>query len=311
MRQRHVLQDQAGNPDGGAGAAPGAPAGGGGDAPAAGAAAGAAPAVAAPAAGAGSVLAAGAAAPAPASGDPVSGAAPAPAATPHGIPEKYLVKKGEAVDLEASAKKLAEGYQALAKRLGTGELPPATPDEYAPTLPETINLDALKADPEYQGFLKAAHAKGITNAQLGFVIEEYARREQAKAPSPERAFAELQKAWESPAEFQANARHAFKAISTFGEGLTDAEKAALDASPVALRVLARVGAQLSEDVAPILDGSQAAQTWQQRVSELQAHPAYTDRSHPEHNRVVQQVTQLYERRHGSKPVGRLTAAMTK
>lgn len=235
------------------------------------------------------------------------GAAPALAST-HGIPEKYVVKAGDKVDIEASAKKLAEGYQALAKRLGTGELPPATPDEYAPTLPETMNIDAIKADPEYQGFLKAAHAKGITNAQLGFVIEEYARREATKAPTPERAFADLQKAWATPAEFQANARHAFKAISTFGEGLTDAEKAALDANPVALRVLARVGAQLSEDVAPILDGTAAAQTWEQKVGELRAHPAYMDRAHPEHNRVQAQITALYQRRHGAKPVGALMTA---
>lgn len=235
---------------------------------------------------------------------------PAPA-TPHGIPEKYLVKAGDKVDVEASAKKLAEGYAALAKRLGSGDLPPATPDEYAPPLPETIKLDALKADPEYQGFLKAAHAKGITNAQLGFVIEEYARREQAKAPSPERTFSELQQVWQTPAEFQANARHAFKAISAFGEGLTDAEKAALDANPVALRVLARVGAQLNEDVAPILDGTAAAQTWDQKVAELRAHPAFMDRRHPEHDRVQQQITALYNRRHGSKPVGKLIGAQTK
>lgn len=237
--------------------------------------------------------------------------APAAPATPHGIPEKYLVKAGDTVDLEASAKKLAEGYKALAFKLGTGDLPPATPDEYAPTLPDTIKLDALKADPEYQGFLKAAHAKGITNAQLGFVIEEYARREASKAPSPERTFAELQQVWQTPAEFQANARHAFKAISTFGEGLTDAEKQALDANPVALRVLARVGAQLSEDSAPILDGTDAAQTWEQKVAELRAHPAYMNRTHPEHDRVQQQITALYNRRHGSKPVGKLIGAQVR
>lgn len=257
------------------------------------------------------MLAAGAAAPAGAAGDPPAGAPAAAPASPHGIPDKYLVKKGDAVDLEASAKKLAEGYQQLAKRLGAGDVPPPSPEEYAPTLPETIKIDALKADPEYQGFLKAAHAKGITNAQLGFVIEEYARREQAKAPSPERTFTELQQVWATPAEFNANARHAFKAISTFGEGLTDAEKAALDSNPVALRVLARVGAQLSEDVAPILEGTAAAQTWDQRVAELRAHPAYMDRTHPEHTRVQQQITALYERRHGSKPVGKLLGAQAR
>ena len=215
------------------------------------------------------------------------------------------------VDVEASAKKLAEGYQALAKRLGSGDLPPATPDEYAPKLPETMSIDTLKADPAYQSFLKGAHARGMTNAQLGYVIEEFAQREAAKAPSPERTFSELQQVWQTPAEFQANARHAFKAISAFGEGLTDAEKAALDANPVALRVLARVGAPLNEDVAPILDGTAAAQTWEQKVGELRAHPAYMDRRHPEHDRVQQQITALYNRRHGSKPVGKLIGAQVR
>jgi hypothetical protein len=256
----------------------------------------------------GSVLAAGASAPAGAPGDLGAGAAPAAPAAAHGIPDKYVVKAGDKVDIEASAKKLAEGYQALAKRLGTGELPPATPDEYAPTLPETIKLDALKADPAYQGFLKAAHAKGINNAQLGFVIEEYAKREAANAPNPERAARELQQVWSEPGEWQTNARHAFKAISTFGVDLSDAEKAALDSNPVALRVLARVGAQLGEDSAPILDGTDAAQTWDQQVAELRSHPAHNDRSHPEHKLVLDKITALYNRRHGTKPVGKLIGA---
>jgi hypothetical protein len=44
------------------------------------------------------------------------------------LPEKYRVTGADGkIDLEASGKKLGEGYAAAAARLGTGEVPPPPP----------------------------------------------------------------------------------------------------------------------------------------------------------------------------------------
>ena len=49
------------------------------------------------------------------------------------IPEKHRVTKEDGTfDLEASARKVAEAHGHLEKRFGSGDLPPKTPEEYAP-----------------------------------------------------------------------------------------------------------------------------------------------------------------------------------
>lgn len=91
------------------------------------------------------------------------------------IPEKYRVSKADGtLDLEQSSRKLAESYGHLEKRLGGGDAPPKTAEEYAPKLEvEGFDWDEFKADENSQAFLKGAHAKGLTNAQVEFVLGEY------------------------------------------------------------------------------------------------------------------------------------------
>src|SRR3546814_96352 len=123
---------------------------------------------------------------APSEGQPGGGASdPTPAPAPTGsvlgnaatdyIPEKYRTNKEDgSLDLEASSRKLAESYRHLETRLGSGDAPPKTFEEYAPKIEaEGFNWDEFKADESTQSFLKGAHAKGMTNAQVEYAISEY------------------------------------------------------------------------------------------------------------------------------------------
>ena len=57
----------------------------------------------------------------------------------HFIPEKFLVKAEDGtVDLEGSAKKLAENYGNLEKRMGSGDMPPKSAEDYQITVPDTL-----------------------------------------------------------------------------------------------------------------------------------------------------------------------------
>ena len=212
-----------------------------------------------------------------------------------------MKKDDGSLDLEASLGKWQQGHQHLEKKLGAGESPPASPEDYKPTLPQGFDAAALNADPLYQGFLKGAHAKGMTNEQVSYVLAEFAQRQAIAQPTAEKAVAELRGVWKTEAEFNANARHAFKAVSEFGGELSDAERSAIDSSPAMLRMLARVGAALAEDTAPIMAGTPAAQTWDEQVAAIKAHPGFMDSKHPEHKQLVAKQQALYERRYGKTP----------
>ena len=128
-------------------------------------------------------------------GDPSTGAAaatePAPASvlaagasTTDYIPEKYRTNKEDGtLDLEASSRKVAEAYKHLETRLGSGDVPPKTADEYTVKLEgvEGFDWDEFKADEGTQSFLKGAHAKGLNNDQVQYVIGEYLKA----APGPD------------------------------------------------------------------------------------------------------------------------------
>lgn len=241
---------------GGAGGA-GAPAGGG-----AAAAAGGAPA------NGGAPGSQGAAA-AGAGGSALSQAGAAGADSLDWLPEKYRVLGGEdgkALDLNASARKLAEGYGELAKRLGSAELPPKDAEGYeikADGLPETLKLDELKKDPKFQSFLKSAHGKGMTNAQVQFVMQEFYSRAGelvggAQALDTDGAIKALREVWKDDAGYQQNMQSAYKAVTALAQkaGLDYAaiEAAGLGDNPLFIRLMAAIGGEIGEAPLPGADG---------------------------------------------------------
>lgn len=232
-----------------------------------------------------------AAAPAAPSPAPAPGA---PADTPPAIPEKYHVKREDgSTDWEATALKQAQGYDSLAKRLGAGEAPPKTPEDYQLTLPDGISMDVLKNDAKFAGFLKGAHARGLNNAQVSWAISEFQQR---MAPSPEEAELELRKDFTSDQALTQALQRSYRATATYAGN--DETRARLDAKfgndPDFIKLMARIGGELGEDAPPQGLSTAEAET----LESLMSHPGYLDAKHPEHQRLVTRARVLYNKKTG-------------
>lgn len=140
------------------------------------------------------------------------------------LPEKYRVMGDDGkLNVEGSARKLADAYSHLEKRMGSGDTPPKTADEYAPKVEvEGFKWDEFKADPRMQSFMKSAHAKGITNDQMGFILGEYAQLAPelvngAAELDSEAAATQLREVWKTDAEFKKNVGFAFRAFNSLAD----------------------------------------------------------------------------------------------
>lgn len=244
-------------------------------------------------------MARGAAAPAPGSA-PTGAPAPAGESAPATIPEKYIVKKEDgSTDWEASALKTAQGYGELAKRFGGGEAPPQTPDGYAPDLPQGVSMEQLKTDPMFAGFLNGAHAVGLNNKQVSYLLGEFQQRVQLmqeQAADPAIAEAELGKMWTTPQQMERGLTGAYRGTQAFA---ADAEHAAridkkFGSDPDFIRLMAKVGSELGEDRLPE-GGLNQAET--ETLESLRKSEAYTNPKHADHAKTVAQVTRLYQKLH--------------
>lgn len=222
------------------------------------------------------------------------------------IPEKYrVVGEDGKLNVEGSARKLADAYTHLEKRMGSGDTPPKTADDYAPEVKaEGFNWDEFKADPRMQSFMKSAHAKGITNDQMGFIISEYAQIAPelvngAAALDSEAATTQLRETWKTDAEFKKNIGLAFRAFNTLAD---DGDKGGMDEignNPMVIRMLAKIGAEMQEDSPAGADSNPGEQ---QTIRDLMKSPAYMDSEHADHERVSAQVKAYYQKRYGDQTV---------
>lgn len=178
--------------------------------------------------------------------------------------------------------------------MGAGDAPPAKPEDYAPAVPAGMSLDALKADPLYSGFLKGAHSRGMTNAQVSYVLESMAQR---MAPNPAAAEAALREAWPDDASLDAGLAKAHRAVKTYGGELMDKLDAKFGSDPDFIRLMAKIGGELGEDPG-VNTGITAAE--QDTLESLISHPSYLDAKHPEHSRTVAKANQLYAKKFAGK-----------
>ncbi len=240
--------------------------------------------------------------PAPVGSLIAKGAAPSPAPAPADapaspIPEKYQVKREDGtIDMDASLAKWSGGHSNLEKRLGSGDAPPASPDDYAPTLPQGLTMDQLKADPMFSSFLKGAHARGMSNADVSFVLEAYQERLQASS-TPEVGEAELRKTWTTDDQMQRGLRDCYRATQAFTGGdeeLMQRIEKKFGNDPDFVRLMAQVGRELHEDTPP---GGTLSGGEEMALSALMGHPSYFDAKHPEHAVTVAKVKALYAKLH--------------
>jgi hypothetical protein len=224
------------------------------------------------------------------------------------VPEKYRVTKTDGTfDLEASARKVADAHKHLEQRMGSGDAPPKTAEDYEPKIEvEGFKWDEFKTDPDSQSFLKSAHAKGITNDQLSFVLGEYYKRAPdlvsgSKTLDAEAAKTELRSEWKTDEELNQNLGHAFKAFTAFASEADRGRMNEVGNNPVVIRLLAKIGKEMRED-SPVSGQSHApAADFEVRASELRNKMQSIPSHDPARKQLQAELDSLYERKYGNKP----------
>ena len=194
------------------------------------------------------------------------------------IPEKFRTPEGE---LNQAA--ILQSYSELEKKLGAGDAPPKSPDDYKLDykLPDGVTVDK-EAE---KSFLASAHAQGMNNKQVQFVMTRYAEilGEQVKTSTAtrEQTESELKTSWGDQYDSNmAQARKAFAAIADEGDR---ADLASQGNNPAFLRMLANIGSSLKEDKPPV--GTSLPSGSDEEIQVLMRSPAYWDAKNPEHQMV--------------------------
>lgn len=224
-------------------------------------------------------------------------------------PEKHRVLAADGtLDEPATARKLADAYKALETKLGTGDIAPVKPEDYtlaAEEGVEGVDFDAFKADPLCQGFLKGAHAKGMTNAQVNYAINEYIKlapqlMQAEQALGVVEARAELGKLWPDDAALNANLASVSRAIQGFGGEADDMPGsrsrlfAKFGSDPDFIAFAASVSKDMGEDTLPVGGLSNEPE-----IEALQRSKAYWDATDPAHAMTKTKVAEFYAKKHGT------------
>jgi len=241
----------------------------------------------------------------PPAGDPPappSALAPPPAPPAEFIPEKFRVMSGEALDVEASARKMAESYNQLQARMGTGDVPPKAAEEYTITVPDAFK-ESFVEDDRTKAFRTDALAAGLTQKQFDFVMGKYF----AVAPelvtgaidtTVETTRGALEKAWGPEYGKQLDA--AALAFDKFADPADKGKFDSLMTDPaLAYRILAKIGPELREagGIPPTAGGG-----GQEDVKALLLSEANTNPRHPDHARTRATIDAHYAKKYGTAPV---------
>jgi hypothetical protein len=296
--RRYALMDEAGG-DGGAGG------GGVGAAAAAGTADGGAAAAAGGAAAGGSALAAG--------GDGGGAAAAATGANFDWLPEKYRVAGADgAIDVAASAQKLAGGYGELSKRFGDGGAAPKAPEEYAVVVPDTLKeaMGDLNNDDMFKQFRSEMHGLGLSQKQFDGVMSKYFQLVPelvagGVAFNTESATADLRKAWTDDGTYTKNVQLAYRAGDSIakaaGMSFNDLEKAGLANNPTFIKLMAAIGPEFGEDV-PVTGGQATGFASESEIQKMLSSEANLNPKHADHKATRARVDAYYARKYGNAPI---------
>ena len=237
-----------------------------------------------------------------------AGAAGAGENTTDYIPEKYRVNKDDGTfDLEASSRKLAEAYGHAEKRIGSGDVPPKTAEDYAVTVPDAFKESwKPEEDPKFQDFRTKAFESGMTQKQLDLVMSQYFEMAPglvagAMALDSNAATAELQKTWSTEADFKKNVSNAYTGTAAIaqkaGLNIDDVmSPAGLGNNVMFLKLMAAIGPEFTEDRVPGGESKFA----QEDIDSLMMSDAYKNPKHPEHAKTSAKVKAYFERKHGTE-----------
>lgn len=228
------------------------------------------------------------------------------------IPEKYRVAGADGkLDIEASARKLAEGYGAASKRIGSGDIPPAEVGGYKINIPEAFK-EATKewdqaGDQKLQGFLANAHKAGMTQGQLDVVMGQYFDSISGMQPiltpeqQAEKTASELTQVWQDDATFDKNVQAAYKAAPALAQKIgvpMDQLNAELGNNPLFLRLAAALAPEMQEDTPAGTGGEQMdSLSFEAKASELRAQKAALPENDPRRKVIQAELDKLYARRY--------------
>ena len=235
---------------------------------------------------------------------PPSALAPPSAPPTEFIPEKFRVMAGDALDIEASARKLAESYGQLEARFGAGDTPPKDAAEYTITVPDALK-EHWKEDERVAAFRADALAAGLTQKQFDLVMGRYFAVAPelvggAIANTVEATRGALEKAWgEGPAydkQFQA-------AYATFQSFADPADRDKFDAimtdPALAYRILAKIGPELRAPggIPPAAETGGGEDMNALLLSEANKNPR-----HPDHAATRAKINAHYDKKYGTDPI---------
>lgn len=224
--------------------------------------------------------------------------------------EKVLVTKDGVSDWEATARNAEQARQHLERRLGSGDMPPAAATDYKLTIPEAfaekVKADELSKDAGFQEFSKSLHAAGLSQKQYDMVVAEFLDRGEKMRHGIEAmdsaacvgALKQLP-GWQSDADYGKQMGKAVAAAKAYGGEDFQAIMTDYGNDPRICKLLAAVGAEVSEDTQA--SPEQTAATVQS-LETLMSSKAYLNDRDPMHTTVVAQVTALQERVAGNRPV---------
>lgn len=230
------------------------------------------------------------------------------------IPEKLRVMKDDgSLDLDASSRKMAEAYGALEKRVGGGDIPPKSAEEYTVTnVPEAFkeSFDP-KTDQGFKDFSGKMHALGLTQKQMDGVMEQYftlAPQLVAGAAmlDANTAKTQLEQAWEPQGGFDHQIKNAFQGADVIAKkaGIPIDQIMApngLGNNVMFLRMMAAIAPEFAEDTSSGGQSMGGAST-EEQVNELMMGEAYRNPKHADHEKVSQRVKAFFEKKYGTAAV---------
>lgn len=212
---------------------------------------------------------------------------------PSKVPEKYQVKndKGE-LDVTATFRKVEEHRASLEKRLGAGGVRPKSADDYK--LPDTDTFKGLALDDAgSKAFRAEAHEMGLSQAQYESVMSKYAEMAPAlvnagKEVTADDTIAALTDVWKDNTKQEIAGAYGVAQKLAEKSGVSFAEMdAAIGNNPVAIRMLASLAKEMTEDSTPA--SANGAIGGGKTITELMADPAYSDIRNPNHQAISAQV----------------------
>ena len=180
---------------------------------------------------------------------------------------------------------------------------PASPGEYELKPPEQMPEGVETSKETLEDFLAAAHAADLLPRQVQGIYDWYVKHmgEQIATAQSERdgaratATKELKKDWGMA--YDGKLELAKTVIRTFAdEAVVQALQEGVGNDPRLIRMFAKIGDAISEDTLKgmVPQGGMTPADAARRIAELQADPAYTDKYHPKHKVIVEEVTRLTE-----------------